>query len=215
MKKLVTYMCLLLILSCYKKNVSEENMILHYDYYSYDTLKISNALRIEYMKADSSARIVKISSSIDSISIVFKEKIEMNGIYRSVDNSPYVLTHSFDSISQIESSLPKSVPYFLNKLSKTISVKNYKLDNLDSSRIHFFDEAIPWYSYTDSYYCAKTKLFLLFYNPRKDSYFKLSSIEGQDDKFGQLLKIENAIIKDTSFFARYYKSLIVLPSDLK
>lgn len=205
---------LLLIFGCKQNNSLENPLVLHYDYYSHDTLFMANALTIEYIKKDDSIRDVNISGKIDSLFITFKEKIDNDGIYRSVDELPYRLTHSFIYDTGIQSNLSKSYPYFLNALSKKIRAKKYSVGNADSVQVYFFDEAIPWYSYTDSYFRKDLKLFLLFYNPRKNSYFKLSKIDGKENNWNNVLTVEDEILKDTTFFAKFYKSPEVLPPDI-
>jgi hypothetical protein len=207
MRHWIAYLFCIIIVGC--KTSGTNNLTLYYDFYCRDSLQKVNALVIESRKTDSdNVRIINISSSIDSIHTTFKEKVTDSGIYRSMDNLPFNLTHSFSNMKETKSQLPKSYPYFINKLTKEYKTKKYLFANKDSIEINFFDEAIPWYSYTNSYYSKQLGFFLIYYNPRTDCYFKLTGVEGLQNKIADMAEVENKILRDTSFFSKFLKDTL-------
>jgi hypothetical protein len=209
------YIIGLLITSCnhYRGNTFK----LHYDLYKADTLAMKNAITIEYKQSGSFFRAVKVSSSIDSLQLLFNERLTDSAIYRSIDRSDYILTHSFTIGKKIESNLPKTHPVFLNTLIRAIGEKNYKYKNADSIAIIFFDEAIPRYIFTSSYYSKQVGFFLIYYNQMSDEYFKLSKIEGLSSNFNknEILEIVDKLSHDTLFFGKHYRPPAVEPPPLK
>jgi len=190
---------------------------LHYDSYRADTLAMKNAITIEYKQEDSFFRAVKVSSSIDSFQLFFKERLTDSAIYRSVDSSGYILTHSFTIGKKIESDLLKTHPIFLNTLVRAIEEKVYKYKKTDSIAIMFFDEAIPRYTFTSSYYCKQMGFFLIYYNQMSDEYFKLSKVEGLESNFNEneILEIVDKLSRDTLFFGKHYRPPVIEPPPLK
>jgi len=207
MKHWIIYLICIIVVGC--KTSNTDNLILHYDFYCHDSLQKTNALTIESRKMDADeVRMINITSSIDSAQVTFKEKVTDSGIYRSMNNLPFTLTHSFSSIKETESKLPELYPYFINKLTKKYKTKKYLLNNKDSIEINFFDEVIPWYSYTNSYYSKQLGFFLIFYNPRTDCYFKLGGVEELQNKIADIAEVENKILKDTFFFCKFLKDTL-------
>lgn len=195
-------MIAVITLGC-KDSKKKQLKILQYDYYRRDKLEKLNALEITYSDSGE-IRNVKALSSIDSLSISFAEKVTPDGIYRSKDNSPFALTHPFHKGNEIESLLKPS-PIFFNKKIKDQAQKRYSLNGKDSLNVIFFDENIPLYTFTNSYYGKEVGIFLIYYDPIRETYFKLSHYSGNGDE-QYLLKVTEEICNDTTFFSRFIKA---------
>lgn len=69
-----------------------------------------------------------------------------------------------------------------------------------------FGEGITVSSVIVNYYDRKVGIPILFYDPFKDAYLKIAKIEGRVKTDEQsILKVENQIVQDTSFFYRFLK----------
>lgn len=216
MEMRIFYIVCIILAGC--KNHKPNSIRLHYDFYRHDSLEKANALTIEYKQIDTGiTRTVDIVSRVDTNKIIFKEKVNDNGIYRSVDGSDFNLTHSFTIGRNVESHLPKSYPIFINTWAKGIMKKNYLLTNNDSINIIFFDETIPFYTFTSSYYSKELGFFIVYYNQHQDTYFKLSKAEGLQNNYGEkdILRVTNKLSNDTMFFGKHYKLPIVPQPPLK
>lgn len=199
-------------------NPSTKLITLKYDFFQKDSLLKNNALIIQYKKNDAdSFRVVNLTSTLDSsIQISFKERITDSGIYRSFNGSNYLLTHSFTLGKQVESDLPQSTPFFINTWIRAIESKNYLFGQGDSINLIFFDEAIPKYSFTSSYYSTQLELFIIYYNQREDSYFKLAEVKGLSSNAEKdILQVADRLSKDTLFFGKHYRLPIVEPPPLE
>src|SRR5690349_14936131 len=114
----------LFIIGC--KSNSSKTIELNYDLYQNDSLLKKNALTIKYtFLAGDSLRLTEINS-FDSTKFSFKERLTDAGIYRSINDSPFILTHSFLVGKQVEAPLPNPKPLFLNTWIRAIKTKNYK-----------------------------------------------------------------------------------------
>lgn len=214
--KVFTYILFisLIISGCSKS--SNELMTLKYDFYEKDSLSQKNALIIQYKKNEKdSFRVVSLTSFVDSIQLLFKERLSDSGIYRSVKGSKYFLTHSFIIGKQVESDLPQTAPFFLNTWIKAIDSKGYFYSQVDSINLIFFDEALPKYSFTSSYYSKELKFFFIFYNQSMDSYFKLAKVEGlMNNTEKSILEVADKLSHDTMFFGKHYRLPLVEPPTL-
>ncbi|MBS3921725.1 MAG: hypothetical protein KGZ37_01080 [Nitrosarchaeum sp.] len=220
--KLVLILSMILFLLACKEHKSI-SVVLHYDFYQDDTIVPNRTLRIKYEQREKRDFSKVTISSGDSTLAVFYEKISDSGILRSLDTFEFKLSHSFSPNKEVELKLEKSMPYFLNVLTKNYRTKILSIDENDSSEVIFFDEAIPWHSYTCSYYLRKRNLFLIFYNcyvedgeqykMSQNCYYKLSTVQGLDIDMNYLNRVSDKIISDTLFFAKYHKfpSKIPLP----
>jgi hypothetical protein len=200
--RILTLIIFIFLFSC---NTNPKRVLLLYDFYIHGSLKQKNALQIEYNYEKNGIRSATIHSRLDSSKIAYNEIISDSGISRSLGVSNFVLTHSFLHNSIVSSKFSAPKPYFINTLIKNYSTKKFSITVKDSINVVFFDEATPWYTYTDSYYEEESKVFVVFYNPVEDSYFKLSSVTGLNVGSSYWEKLGDKIITDTLFFAKYYK----------
>jgi len=223
MEKVTKYFLVILmplfLVAC--KEQSKIPIVAQYNFYQNDTIVPERAVIVKY-KQNGKADFSKVTiSSGDSTLAVYYEKVTDSGILRSLVPSGFKLSHSFYTSTEIELKFEEPVPFFLNVLTKNHSTKIFPIDKNDSSEVILFDEAIPWYSYTCSYYLRETSLFLIFYDCKveedrqyrisQDRYYKLFNVQGLDTDMGYLNKLANKIISDKSFFAKYYKFPVTAP----
>ena len=198
MKKLLVYILIVfLVVSC-QQTVKKSNIILYYDLYVEGSLIQKSALVVEYAyKQGDSLRMVSIKE--DTLEIRFAEKVTSDGIYRSFDSNNFFLTHSFTTNKKVESDLGQQYPMFVNNWVTKIKEKKYLLDN-DSLRICLFDETLSYYSANASYFLKDFNVFLIYYDPQKEKYYKLSKVEGLSLKDRKaMLAVANKIPVDTLF----------------
>lgn len=174
---------------------------LTYDLCKNDVTVTKAALTITYELKDS-FRIVSIS--LDTIHTSFKEKIAWDGIYRAAQNSQFQQTHSFKKNAKVESNIGVVQPILINNWATLINSYQVQTQKKDSVDVLFFDEAIPFYSFTSTYFLKSEKVFLSFYDQRKNIYFKLSAAEGlSNEKLA--INVANHLTTDTTFFGAHYK----------
>lgn len=216
MKQLLLYAICVFLVSCLNK---KHDLLLHYDLYRGDSIIKRDAVQIEYKSTDSpNIRVVEIYSKLDSAHIMFKERVADTGIFRSIDGSKFQLTHAFNTNQNIISELPKYYPVFLNTWVQNVNKKSYAIGGMDSLEVIYFGEIIPAYTTTASYYSKEFGFFILFYDPRKDSYLKIERIEGEPNINAKaIIAITDKVIQDTSFFYRFLKDKLphVPPPPLK
>jgi hypothetical protein len=189
---------------CGCRSTQAPKIILSYDFYRHGVLETANALTIQYGQADSpNVRSVTVSEK-DSVIIAYEEKTTDSGICQSTGGSGFSLTHSFIIGRTVTSQLPKEIPVFLNSSVNTYAAKKYAIDGRDSVEIIFFDELLPMYSFTNAYYCKDCRFFIVYYDPIRDTWFKLSKVVGYRME-DQLLNVTDQLVRDTSFFSKYLK----------
>lgn len=208
--KVLASFLLLLFISCDFKESSD--IVVYYDFYQNDTLRYERAATVNYKKVkNDNYDSVVVNLQSNTTRIAYNQRVTEEGIFRSLTSINFLLSHSFLHNKEVELKLAEPIPYFLNVLTRRYSSKSFLTAEQDSTEVIFFDEAIPWYSYTCSYYLKEYNLFLLLYNPRDNSYFKISHVEGLNVKKDFLNSLSTQVISDTSFFARYYKLPEVFP----
>jgi hypothetical protein len=196
---------LLCLVLCGCKGSESPPIILSYDLYRHDSLETPNALTIEYAKGESPSIRSVIISGKDSVIVTYREKITDSGICRSVDGNDFHLTHSFVKGNTVLPGLPKLVvPPFLNPRVNTYDLKKYGIGGSDSVTILFFDEALPMSSFTNAYYCRECGFFILYYDPIRETYYRLSKQTGYPIG-DQILKVTDQLTMDTLFFSKYLK----------
>lgn len=140
----------LFLFGCKEEQVNS-TVTLYYDFYHNDSVVLKKAIKIEYENVVSREyRKVIIETSEDSVIATFYQKTSDAGIFRSLDTVGFKLSHSFLPKAEVELKLGDPIPYFLNVLATNRNAKTYQYDNKDSAEVIFFDEAIPWDSYTCS-----------------------------------------------------------------
>ena len=203
MAKYIT-VCVVIIclsLSCISRS-KDTTVRLHYDLYGKHGLEKSNAITVEY---DNRNGIKYVTIQEDSIQIKYREKIEKDGIYRNSTDSSFQKVYSFTKGEKVESNIGIVLPMLINNWTTFINEYKFRANSTDSAEnIIFYDEVIPFYAYTSSYYLKSTNTFLIFYDQQKDNYLKLSQIVGLDQS-EETLRIANDLAKDTIFFGRYYR----------
>jgi len=172
----------------------------YYDLFKQDSLVKKNAVVIKSIEADTNLITI---AGFEKEDIVFKQKITDYGILRSSNGSEYYLTHFFNARSSIESFLPTKKAVFANSVTSLFKEKYYPFGNIDSLNIIYFEESIPAYTYTSTYFSKSLNTFILYYNSRDNYYYKLSAISGLQINIGDLLNLEDDILKDTTFFAKF------------
>lgn len=202
------------LLSCKVKTTSP--FTLYYDFYRNGVVIPKEAVKIIYHK-DDKADYSKVSvlASNDSIVATFYQKVTDTGILRSLSTFDFEQSHSFFYNKEMKSNIEKPKPHFLNIITTKRNEKNFLFGGNDSVKIIFFDEAIPWYSFTCSYYLKEYGLFLIYYNCAiddgveykisEDGYYRLSGVDGIGIDMHNLARLIDKVITDTSLFAKYYK----------
>jgi hypothetical protein len=200
MRYLVFFSILLQLCSCNRKK-EDRTIELTYDLYKSDTTVTKAALTIVYELKDS-FRLASIN--FDTIHIVFKEKVTLDGIYRAAQSNLLQQTHSFKKDAKVESNIGIVQPMFVNNWATLINSYQVQTQNNDSINVLFFDEVIPFYSFTSSYFLKSENVFLSFYDQRKNIYFKLSSAIGLSNE-NLAINAANYLTNDTTFFGVHYK----------
>ena len=207
MMRLRFYIAFLILVGC----SSPPKVILHYDRYKGNRISQSDAVKITYEPTDTpDIRMVKIESSLNNARLIFREKETDTGILRSIGGSEFHLTHSFGSKQNIISGFPESAPVFFNAWAQNRSSKKYAIGNMDSLEIISFGEGITDNSVTVTYFNRRSGIFILFYDPEKDTYLKIVKIEGSIKSDAKsVLKTVDRIVLDTSFFYRFFKDKLL------
>ena len=228
--KHITYILIpfFLIFGCREKK--SEIIVLHYDLYNGDILERKNVVTIEYQinKGDS-IKTVTFNSSIDSNHFSFREYLTDSGLYRSLNRSKFLLTHSFlngiavDSLSvpinskrEIQKGWNNRFPTFFSISTRPIDIKEFESFEKGKVEIIAFIENINFYSYTETFYCKQLGMFLIYKSLTSNRYYKLSKIDGliKPNIEKDILKITNNLSNDTIFFGKNYKLPSVKPPPL-
>lgn len=175
---------------------------LYFSYFESNNLKKEDALVIEYNSNDTVRNV--LINFVDSGKFAFTEKIRTQGIFRGDIDSTLQMTHSFNIGTKIESNIGKELPPIISTWITALQTNKMIIDNKDSFDIIFYDEIVPAWAYTSSYYCKNVNLFLVFYDQQKDTYYKLTNADGLENK-QMILKLANNLSKDTVFFGKFYK----------
>lgn len=219
-KLILAFLVGLTFMSC--KQSEKTPIVLSYDFFCEDSLLPQKRVKI-IQEADPVGDFSKITiiNSSDSLLATFYQKISDNGISRSSDTANFQLSHAYKPDAEANIKWPHPVPYFLNELAKNHSIKSYSIQKNDSTKIIFFNEAIPWHSYTCSYYSLKDRLFLILYDcsivdsqeykMAHNCYYRLTKVEGLNIDNSYIQEITGKIISDTTFFSRYYKFPTTIP----
>lgn len=200
MRYFIFFTILLQLCSCNRKK-EERTIKLTYDLYKSDATVTKAALTIFYEIKDS-FRLVSIN--FDTIHIYFKEKVTLDGIYRTAQSTPLQQTHSFKKDAKVESNIGIVQPMLVNNWATLINSYQFQIQNKDNIDVLFFDEVIPFYSFTSSYFLKLENIFLSFYDQRKKIYFKLSSAKGLSNE-NLAINAANTLTNDTTFFGMHYK----------
>lgn len=200
MRYFIFFSILLPLCSCNQKK-EDKRIRLTYDLCKNDVTVTKAAITITYELKDS-FRLVSIT--FDTIHIAFKEMVTLDGIYRTVQNSQFQQTHSFKKDAKVESNIGVVQPMLVNNWATLINSYQVQTQKKDSVDVLFFDEVIPFFSFTSSYFLKSENVFLSFYDQRKNVYFKLSSAEGLSNE-NLAINIANNLTSDTTFFGEHYK----------
>lgn len=191
----------LLYFFCACNQSNKETIKMYYNLYDNHGLIKRNAVSLEYNKNDG---IKFVSISEDSAHLQYREKIDIDGIYRSQLDSSFQMTHSFTKGAKVESNIGTVYPMLINYWTTLIDEYKLPINGTDTLGILFYDEVIPFYSFTSSYYLKSENIFLIYYDQQRNTYLKISKVDGikNGDK---ILRIADRLANDTTFFGKHYK----------